>query len=74
MTISSMQHQYDKTVEEKDAILECYKTKEQEVSSTIGSLVRISPKLFQPWCGYRLSITVPSVPISIFYYDSLQFL
>ncbi|XP_033008928.1 synaptonemal complex protein 1-like [Lacerta agilis] len=31
-------HQYDKTVEEKDAVLECYKTKEQEVSSTIGSL------------------------------------
>ncbi|KAF7253744.1 Synaptonemal complex protein 1 [Varanus komodoensis] len=33
-------HQYDKTVEEKDAELENYKTKEQELTSIIGSLER----------------------------------
>ncbi|XP_066480771.1 synaptonemal complex protein 1 [Tiliqua scincoides] len=31
-------HQYDKTVEEKDTELEYYKTKEQDLSSAIGSL------------------------------------
>ncbi|XP_062999823.1 synaptonemal complex protein 1 [Elgaria multicarinata webbii] len=33
-------HQYDKTIEEKDTELEYYKTKEQELLSTTGSLER----------------------------------